>query len=127
MHIDHVTIRTNHLLEVRDFMVKVFDLTEGERPASIVAMVDGFWLYHQQFPMVHLIKSLPKFDRNSSDPAEAIDHFAFIMNDYDHFKQKLETLQIPFEINHIPELQRKRIFLRTPYGILIETIFEWIA
>lgn len=122
MHLDHVTIRTNAIELTRDFMITVFDLVEGERPATIIASVEGYWLYEKEWPLIHIIKSTPS--SAGSNGAEAIDHFAFVRNDYENFKQKLRKLNISFKESPIPELQRKRIFLHTPSGVLIETIFE---
>jgi len=123
MKLDHVTIRTHQLTLNRDFLVSVLPLIDGPRPASIVAAIDGHWLYFKDWPLVHLIKSA--IEPNTGQQAEAIDHFAFILDmDYNEFKEKLIRLNIPFERNHTPELNRKRIFFHTPTKILIEVIFE---
>ena len=125
MHLDHVTIRTNELTINRDFLISVLPLVEGPRPASIIAAVDGHWLYYKDWPLVHLIKSPLEPIQNEKENAEAIDHFAFVLSmDYRAFKEKLVSLNIPFRKNHTPELNRKRIFFRTPSHVLIETIFE---
>jgi glyoxylase I family protein len=125
MKLDHVTIRTNQLALNRDFLVSVLPLVEGPRPASIIAAIDGFWLYYQDWPLVHLIKSAIEPNTTQEEQAEAIDHFAFILEvDYNQFKEKLYQLNIPFERKHTPELNIKRLFFRTPSNILIETIFE---
>lgn len=125
MHLDHITIRTNELTLNRDFLLSVLPLTEGPRPASIIASVDGFWLYHKDWPLVHIIKSSMATDKDLKANAEAIDHFAFVLNtDYQEFKDKLRDIQIPFRKNHLPEMNRKRIFFNTPGNVLIEVIFE---
>ncbi len=125
MHIDHATIRTNHLIETRDFMVAVFDLIDGERPTTIAALVEGYWLFWKDKPLVHLIKSSVDTAQIPNNSAEAIDHFALIMDeDYDSFKQKLIKMDVSFSLMDVPELMIRRIFLRTPQNILIETIFK---
>jgi glyoxylase I family protein len=124
MHIDHATIRTNYLKETRDFMVSVFDLVDGNRPKTIADLVDGHWLYWKDSPLVHIIKSDATTKDIANNVAEAIDHFALIMEDYDVFKQKLIAMAIPFSLMDVPELRIRRIFLRTPQNILIETIFR---
>jgi glyoxylase I family protein len=124
MYIDHATIRTNHLKETRDFMVSVFDLVEGKRPATIAALVDGYWLYWNESPLVHIIKSPASTAEIANNSTEAIDHFALIMEDHEAFKQKLIAMEIPFKLMDVPELKIKRIFLHTPQNILIETIFR---
>lgn len=123
MTLDHITIRTHRLTELRDFMIEIFGLVDGPRPATIIASVNGHWLYHGDWPLVHLIQSnVEKGQRQKS--AEALDHFAFVMNNYEAFRQKLTDKKIPFEMMDIPEMNRKRIFLHAPNGVLIETIFE---
>ncbi len=124
MHIDHTTYRTNYIEETRDFLLSVFDLKEGPRPSSIVAAVDGYWLYYQSWPLIHIIES-PKNTVNSyNNSSEAIDHTAFVLKDYNSFKQKLVDLKVSFYLMDMPEIDVRRIFLRTPRGILIETIFR---
>jgi glyoxylase I family protein len=124
MHIDHTTFRTNHLIETRDFLLSVFDLEEGPRPASIVAAVDGYWLYYQNWPLIHIIKSSGDKSDQLDNGSEAIDHTAFVLKDYDRFKQKLIDLDVSLSLKDMPEIGVRRIFFRTPTGILIETIFK---
>ena len=125
MKLDHVTIRTHQLAPNRDFLISVLPLVEGPRPASIIAAVDGHWLYFKDWPLVHLIKSSIALNDENEEQAEAIDHFAFVLDeDYEQYKEKLTSLNIPFRRNHTPELNRKRIFFHTPTKILIEVIFE---
>jgi glyoxylase I family protein len=124
MHIDHTTLRTNHLEETRDFFLQVFDLKEGPRPATIAARIKGHWLYHKDAPLVHLIESIPYPDAPIGHSPEAIDHTAFFMEDYDGFRNKLDTLHIKYSSMDLPELGEKRIFLRTPTHILLEVVFR---
>jgi glyoxylase I family protein len=124
MEIDHITLRTAHLEETRDFMVRVFDLAVGSRPAAIAANINGYWLYYKDAPIVHLIES-PYYQNELTDTAtEAIDHAAFVMEDYDGFKQKLTELRVHFSLMNLPDIGERRIFLRTPTGILLETVFR---
>ncbi|MBP8067703.1 MAG: hypothetical protein KAY27_04005 [Pedobacter sp.] len=124
MHIDHTTFRTNHLIETRDFLISIFDLVEGPRPESIVAAVNGYWLYYENWPLIHIIQSPSTTQDGQENAAEAIDHTAFVLKNYKRFKQKLVDLNVPFTLMDLPEMGLRRIFLRTPTGILIETIFK---
>lgn len=124
MHIDHTTIRTDHLTETRDFFIKVFGLTEGPRPAAIARAIPGHWLYWKEAPLVHLIPASFYHDRTGQSPAEAIDHTAFYMEDYEGFRQHLKQLGIHFSPMDLPDIGERRIFLRTPAGILLETVFR---
>jgi glyoxylase I family protein len=124
MHIDHTTLRTAHLEKTRDFMVLVFDLVVGPRPAAIAANISGYWLYYKDAPIVHLIESPYYYNELTDTATEAIDHTAFFMEDYEAFKQKLTDLQVPFSLMSLPDIGERRIFLRTPTGILLETVFR---
>ncbi len=124
MHIDHATIRTVHLEETKDFLVRVLNLTPGERPAVIAANIPGYWLYWEDAPIVHLIKSSHYHETPFDSAAEAIDHVAFYMENYDAFKKKLTALQVPFSLMDLPDIGERRIFIRTPTGILLEMVFR---
>ena len=123
MHIDHTTLRTAHLEETKDFMVRVFDLVVGPRPATIAANINGYWLYCKDAPIVHLIES-PYYYEPAGPATEAIDHTAFFMEDYDGFKQRLTDLRVPFSLMNLSDIGERRIFLHTPTGILLGTVFR---
>jgi catechol 2,3-dioxygenase-like lactoylglutathione lyase family enzyme len=59
MHIDHTTLRTAQLEKTKDFLIRVFDLAEGPRPAVIAENIVGYWLYYKKAPIIHLIESHP--------------------------------------------------------------------
>jgi catechol 2,3-dioxygenase-like lactoylglutathione lyase family enzyme len=119
MVIDHVTLRTQDLRGTRDFMMRVFDLEEGRRPTEI-SDIPGHWLYSDGLPLVHIIEAR---GQGLLRAAEFIDHVGFRMGDYDSFKTKLEHLGIAYRTTEIPSLNERRIFLRTPGGQLLETVF----
>ena len=125
MHIDHTTLRTSRLELTRDFLIAVFDMSVGERPARIAEGIPGYWLYFKDKPLIHLIQSDARQIINSGAPfSEAIDHTAFFMEDYTAFKQKLIALKIPFNLMDLPDIGERRIFLRTPTNILLEAVFR---
>ncbi len=124
IHIDHTTLRTRHLEETKDFFIAVFGLKPGSRPAVIEAGIPGYWLYWQDAPLVHLIQSSPFYQTPVNYAAEAIDHTAFYMEDYAAFRAKLTAMNIPFSLMDLPDIGERRIFLHTPTGILLETVFR---
>jgi catechol 2,3-dioxygenase-like lactoylglutathione lyase family enzyme len=124
MHIDHTTLRTSQLEKTRDFLINVFDLAEGPRPAVIAAGIPGYWLYYKDAPLIHLIQSSFYYRQQSNMAAEAIDHTAFYMENYAAFKQKLIDLKVPHSLMDLPDIGERRIFLHTPTGILLETVFR---
>src|SRR5258707_6395342 len=56
------------------------------------------------------------------DPAdrtgEAIDHVGFRLADHDGMRRRLDGLGIPYSRMELPELGERRLFIRTPTGIL---------
>ena len=124
MHIDHTTLRTRYLEETKTFLLKVFELTEGPRPARIASGIQGYWLYHNNAPIIHLIQSAHFYKSGPDHSSEAIDHTAFFMEDYEAFHQKLLDLKIPYSTMELPEIGEQRIFIHTPTGILLETVFR---
>lgn len=120
MILEHVTIRTSNLERTKNFFETVFDLIEKPRP-KIIQPIPGHWLFKEDKPIVHLIQSKGNpvdFTTNS------IDHVGFLLNGYNEFKHKLETLKIPYSLMDVEELKERRIFFRTPDGILLEGVFK---
>ena len=124
MHIDHTTLRTTELDKTKDFLIRVFDLVEGPRPAVIAENISGYWLYHKKAPLIHLIESHPRPGAVTGYAVEAIDHTAFFMEDYDMFRKKLDNLNIPYSSMDLPDINERRIFIQTPTRILLETVFR---
>jgi len=121
MKLDHVTIRTRDLPATRDFFLKVFDLTEGERPLAIQRRIPGHWLYSEGHPLVHIIGSQGQgIDR----AAEAIDHVGFRMQGYAELRNKLDRLGIRYSTMDLADLEERRLFFRAPGGPLLEAVFS---
>jgi glyoxylase I family protein len=127
MHIDHTTLRTRELEKTKEFLIRVFDLQPGERPAAIAANIPGYWLYNKDKPLIHLIQSSYYYKTAIDSSTEAIDHTAFFMEDYESFKHRLTELKVRYSLMDLPEIGERRIFLRTPTGILLETVFRETA
>jgi glyoxylase I family protein len=121
MKLDHVTIRTRDLPATRDFFLKVFDLTEGERPLAIQRRIPGHWLYSEDHTLVHVIGSQGQgIDR----AAEAIDHVGFRMQGYAELRNKLDQLGIRYSTMDLADLEERRLFFRAPGGPLLEAVFS---
>src|SRR5712671_1707637 len=111
MKLDHVTIRTRDLPATRDFFLKVFDLTEGERPLAIQRRIPGHWLYSEGHPLVHIIGSQGQgIDR----AAEAIDHVGFRMQGYAELRNKLDRLGIRYSTMDLADLEGGGCFFARP-------------
>ena len=127
MHIDHTTLRTRELEKTKEFLTRVFDLQSGERPAVIATNIPGYWLYYKDKPLIHLIQSSFFHKMGIDNSSEAIDHTAFFLEDYEAFKRNLTDLKIHYSLMDLPDIGERRIFLRTPTGILLETVFRETA
>lgn len=124
MHIDHTTLRTTNIEATRDFFLTVFDLTIGKRPENIERSIPGYWLYADGNPIVHIIKADIRFHQSKNSATEEIDHTAFFMSGFSEFKSKLDKLGIEYSLMELKDIDEKRIFLHTPTGILLETVFR---
>ncbi|MDE5444434.1 glyoxalase [Bradyrhizobium sp. CSA207] len=116
--LDHVTLRTNDLEGTRAFLEAVLDLRPGYRPAF---SFPGYWLYDDAEPVVHLI---PGRGGPADRTGETIDHVGFRLTDHDGMRRKLDDLDIPYSRMELPELGERRLFVRTPAGILLELVFR---
>ncbi len=124
MHIDHTTLRTSEIEKTKDFLVEVFNLKVGKRPASIENSIKGYWLYNNDEPIVHIIQARKNIGVHQYQ-SEAIDHTAFFMDEpYDIFLKKVQDLNIRYSTMELEDICEKRIFLNTPTGILLETVFR---
>ena len=119
--LDHVTIRTHDLEATRSFFETVLDLKAGFRPDF---PFPGYWLYDGAEPIVHLIPGPPvPVDQGR----ESIDHVAFRLEHYQAVRDRLDGLRLAYSTMELPELCERRLFLRTPTGILIELVFRTAA
>jgi catechol 2,3-dioxygenase-like lactoylglutathione lyase family enzyme len=116
--LDHVTLRTNDLEGTRAFLEAVLDLKPGYRPAF---SFPGYWLYADGDPVVHLI---PGNGGQVDRTGETIDHVGFRLSDHDGMRRKLDGLDIRYSRMELPELGERRLFIRTPTGILLELVFR---
>jgi catechol 2,3-dioxygenase-like lactoylglutathione lyase family enzyme len=116
--LDHATLRTHDLEGTKLFLEAVLALKPGYRPAFDFP---GYWLYADDAPIVHLI---PGHGGLVDRSGETIDHVAFRLDDHDGMRRKLGSLAIPYSRMELPELGERRLFVRTPTGILLELVFR---
>jgi len=120
MHLDHITIRTRDLVGTKDFFLKVFDQLEERGRPKAIKRIPGHWLYADDKPIVHLIGS---HGSGFDGAPEAFDHVGLRLEGYSTFRAKLDRLGIPYSMMDLPELDERRLFFRTPSGLLLETVF----
>jgi catechol 2,3-dioxygenase-like lactoylglutathione lyase family enzyme len=112
--LDHINISTIKPQETRDFFIQVLDLAEGARPDF---GFPGHWLYLGEQAVVHIVGR--DRQRLPSDEA-ALDHFAFIIDDYDDAVQRLERFGITYRAIGVPGTATRQLFLQDPNGVTIE-------
>lgn len=120
MKLDHATVVTPHLEEVRRFFCHIVGLTEGERPPF---RFDGHWLYQAGQPVIHLIKS------NSSLPpariSSRIDHIAFRVENETEWSSlivRLQTEHIEYQSSEVPATGERQLFVTPTPGVTIEFV-----
>ena len=114
VRLDHINISTTRPAETRDFYIKVLDLEEGWRPDFAFP---GHWLYLGEQAVVHIVgRDRP---RGPSDEA-ALDHFAFIIDDYEAAVERLDRHGIVYRAVGVPGTATRQLFLRDPTDVTIE-------
>lgn len=120
MQLDHFSIRTPDLDQVRDFFVEVLELEVGERPPF---KFPGYWLYDAAGgpAIVHLIGA----DAAPQGDTGAIDHMAFKGDGarYDEISAKIEALDYTSERRTVPSAGLRQIFVTGPHGVVVELNF----
>lgn len=126
MHLDHVTIVTTDLAGTRQFFVEIAGLDEGARPPF---GVEGFWLYAEGRPVIHLVDST--LAATAAVPARQgrvsprIDHFALRVAHADEWHALVARLAaggIRYQTAEVPLSGERQIFVPLAAGIVIEFV-----
>jgi len=124
MQLDHATIVTADLDTARHFFVDVVGLTQGARPAF---SVDGYWLYANGSPVIHLVEStLPD---TSVRAAPRIDHIAFRLEspaEWQALLARLRATGADYRTAQVPPMGPQeaamQIFVALAPGVAIEFV-----
>ena len=115
--LDYVTLPTKNLEAAKAFFETVLGLEVGYRSTF---PFPGHWVYAAGRPIMHLILSQGgPLDRTG----ETIYQVAFRFDDHEPVRLKLDRLSIPYSRMDVPELGERRLFIRTPTGVLLELLF----
>ena len=113
--LDHVNIRTANLEAMTRFYSDVVGLTVGPRPPFPFA---GAWLYCGDKAAVHLV-GRPVVGSGESH----IDHFAFRAQGLSDFLARLKSLEVPYRLTVVPQLELRQVNIADPDGNRIEVAF----
>lgn len=120
MHLDHINISAPAALieQEKQFLCELFSLHDGFRPTLAS---DGYWLYHQDNAVVHLVVSDVHV---AHETPGYLDHVAFKLQGLKAFVEKLQAMNIEFQSKTQPQLAITQIFLFSPAGIRLELVFR---
>ena len=115
----HYTLRCDpsQLQALKDFYEQALGLVPGARPQL---RFDGYWLYANGQPLVHLYAS-------GAVPAggkTALDHIAFRGIDLEARRERLARLGIESQEAPVPDWPLHQLFIHDPTGLRIELTFE---
>jgi catechol 2,3-dioxygenase-like lactoylglutathione lyase family enzyme len=124
MQLDHATIVTADLDAARRFFVDIAGLTQGARPPF---SVDGYWLYADGRPVVHLVEA------TAPDPslraAPRIDHIAFRLESAAEWQALLARLRasgVVYRTAQVPPMAPQKaamqIFVALAPGVVVEFV-----
>lgn len=118
MRFDHINISAPEelLIQEKNFLCDVFEVSEGFRPNF---SRPGYWLYHDDCALFHLVESGEHQAGNGY-----LDHVALSMEGLTEFTNRLVRLGVLFETKEVTQLNRTQIFLTTPAGIAVEVVFQ---
>ncbi|MEK9724988.1 MAG: hypothetical protein VW405_16095 [Rhodospirillaceae bacterium] len=115
--LDHINIRSHDPEGVRDSLVKLLKLEAGHRPAF---SSQGYWLYGDGYPIVHLSKR----DNDPGAGTGALDHVAFKDDDRDGLVERLNANGIAFDERIVPGSGVRQIFFLINHDIKVEVDFD---
>jgi catechol 2,3-dioxygenase-like lactoylglutathione lyase family enzyme len=124
MHLDHATIVTADLDSARHLFVDVAGLTEGARPPF---SIDGYWLYANGSPLIHLIDAT--VPASAGRMAPRIDHIAFRMEsaaEWQALLGRLHTHGVDYQTAHVPQMgpqeAQAQLFVALAPGVVVEFV-----
>ena len=125
---EHVLIMAEDLEATKDFFADVVGLSVGRRPDF---PFPGYWMYLNDSPCVHL--AAKRMDAEGQDYLDAkegdvngsgcIDHIAFLADDIEGFRARLEAAGIPMRHRHVPGSPVQQIFIEDPNNVTVELNF----
>ncbi|RQS07087.1 extradiol dioxygenase [Burkholderia sp. Bp8998] len=120
MHFDHVTIVTDDIDGTRRFFDEVVGLDTGPRPPF---SVDGYWLYLDSRPMIHVTRATLPAQNGRSAPR--IDHIALRLDAHREWETLIERLtrrRIDYTLSDVPLSNERQLFVSIAPGVCVEFV-----
>lgn len=124
MQLDHATVVTADLDTARRFFVDVVGLAEGARPPF---SVDGYWLYANGRPVIHLIQATVPAVTGRAAPR--IDHIAFRLEsaaEWQALLGRLRAADVAYQSAQVPQRgpQQAEVqaFVALAPGVVVEFV-----
>ena len=127
--LDHFLVYASDLEVTKQFYVETLGFEVGVRPPF---EFPGYWLYLGGRAVVHLAgddgtdkfeKYLGKRQVLPDGGTGALDHIAFRCGEFDAFRAKLESLNVPYIHRVVPDFDLQQLFVDDPDGVTIELNF----
>jgi extradiol dioxygenase family protein len=123
MQLDHVTIVAPDCEGMRSFFVEVAGMSEGPRPPF---SIDGYWLYLESRPVIHLIASGTRPGASSSGRLDTrIDHLALRVQTAEEWQALIERLnvnQIAYQTGDVPITRERQLFVQLGTSVVVEFV-----
>ena len=127
--IDHVNIRTSRFEETIVFYADVLAMKAMPLPGA-ADITEAAWLCDAAGrPAIHLSSLTTRFPVGdmpevSGEGSGKVHHVAFECSDYDAMLAGLRACNQQVDLNDVPQIALRQIFVRDPNGILVELNFR---
>ena len=125
--LQHYTIEPADLEHTRDFYCEALGLEEGDRPAM---GFPGYWLYSGGVATVHLLGPrapgegiVVRGTGRRFDNTGRLDHIAFAATDLASVRARLQSRNVAFREQALPDIGITQILLHDPDGVAVELNF----
>jgi catechol 2,3-dioxygenase-like lactoylglutathione lyase family enzyme len=123
MKLDHATIVAQDCQGVQRFFVDIAGMTVGPRPPF---GFEGYWLYLDDTPVIHLIASDSALAAPSGGPSPSrIDHIALRVGTVEEWRGLLGRMRetaIDYAEADVPLTGEKQVFVRLAPGVVVEFV-----
>jgi len=118
---DHIALRAKEPEVLKTFLTTL-GFEEGERPHF---PFDGYWLYSEGKPVIHIFGGGARFRDESSmgdirHPKHVVDHICFASDDYEETLKNLKKYAYQYSSNIVPNTNIAQIFVMGPENLVIE-------